>query len=65
MRVLLRVAAALLLAIPVFLALVVFFALSARRTSLSAGSGDSRSLERGASTGAYRFPSDLSTDVSP
>ena len=64
MRVLLRVAAALLLAIPVFLALVVVFSLSARRTSLSAESRGSRSLERGASAGAYRFPSELSTDVS-
>jgi hypothetical protein len=50
MRVLLRVAAALLLAIPLFLVLVVVFALEGRRrASLPLDSGISRSLESGAS----------------
>jgi hypothetical protein len=64
MRVLLRVAAALLLAIPVFLALVIVFAVTARRVSLPAESPDSRSLERGASDGAYRLANQLMVEVS-
>jgi hypothetical protein len=49
MRVLLRVAAALLLALPLFLVVVMVFALAGRRrASLSLESATSRSLERGA-----------------
>jgi len=59
MRVLLRVAAALLLATPVFVALVIFFALTARRSSLSGESRDSRPLEREASVGDYHRTSQL------
>lgn len=52
MRVLLHIAAALLLAIPVFLVVAVVFALAGRRrASLPLGSGTSRSLEGGASVG--------------
>jgi hypothetical protein len=52
MRVLLRVAAALLIAVPLLVGLVIVFALAGRRgTSLPLESGVSRSLERGASVG--------------
>jgi hypothetical protein len=52
MRILLRVAAALLIAIPLFLVLVMVFALAGRRrASLPLESGTSPSLERGASAG--------------
>ena len=52
MRVLLRVAAALLIAVPLLVVLVIVFALAGRRgTSLPLESGVSRSLERGASVG--------------
>jgi hypothetical protein len=53
MRVLLRVAAALLLAIPLFLVLVMVFALAGgRRASLPLESEISRSSERGATVRA-------------
>jgi hypothetical protein len=52
MRVLIRVAAALLIAIPLFLVLVTVFALAGkRRASLPLEGGISRSLERGATVG--------------
>jgi hypothetical protein len=52
MRVLLRVAAALLIAVPLLVVLVMVFALAGRRrASLPLESGISRSLERGASVG--------------
>jgi hypothetical protein len=64
MRVLLRVAAALLLVVPLFLALVIVFALMARRNPLATESRNSRSLERGASVGAYRRASELMAELS-
>jgi hypothetical protein len=64
MRILLRVAAALLLAVPVFAALVIFFLLSARRISLPAGSRDSRSLERAARVGSGRRARRSAAEVS-
>ena len=64
MRALLRVAATLLLAIPVFLVVLIMFALTARRTSHPGESRDSRSLERGASRGAQRRASMLTAEVS-
>jgi hypothetical protein len=52
MRVLLRVAAALLIAVPLLVALVMVFALAGRRrASPPLESGISRSLERGAAVG--------------
>jgi hypothetical protein len=52
MRVLIRVAVALLIAIPVCLVLVIVFALTAKRAaSLCYESGDSGSLERRAAAG--------------
>jgi hypothetical protein len=52
MRVLLRVAAALLLALPLFLVVVMVFGLAGRRrASLPLESATSRSLERGAMVG--------------
>jgi hypothetical protein len=53
MRVLLRVAAALLIAIPVLITLVILFALAGRRGAApSLESERSRSLERGVSGGS-------------
>lgn len=50
MRVLLRLAAALLIAVPLLVVLVMVFALAGRRRApLPLESGTSRSLERGAS----------------
>ena len=55
MRVLFRVAATLLIAVPLFVVLVIMFALAAtRRASLSLEGGTSRSLERGAPGGSSR-----------
>lgn len=52
MSVLLRIAAALLLAIPLLLVLVMIFALAGRRrASLPGGSGTSLSVQRGTSPG--------------
>jgi hypothetical protein len=53
MRVLFRVAATLLIAIPLFVVLVIIFALTPKqRASLSLEGGTSRSLERGATGGS-------------
>jgi hypothetical protein len=49
MRVLLRLAAALLIAVPLLVVLVMVFALAGRRRACPLKSGTSRSLERGAS----------------
>jgi len=52
MRLLLRVAAALLIVVPILVVLVMVFALAGRRrASPHLESGTSRSLERGASVG--------------
>jgi hypothetical protein len=51
MRVLLRLAAALLIAVPLLVVLVMVFALAGRRRASPLESGTSRSLERGASVG--------------
>ena len=65
MRVLLRVAAALLIAIPLLLVLVIVFALAGRRrASLPLESGISRSLERGASVGPSLRASEVVVEVS-
>jgi hypothetical protein len=54
MRVLFRVAAALLIAIPLFLVLATVFALAGRRrASLPLEGGTSRSFERGATVGSF------------
>jgi hypothetical protein len=53
MRVLFRVAATLVIAIPVLLALMIVFALEARRgTAAPPETGASRSLQRGTSLGS-------------
>ena len=66
MRVLLRVAAALLFAVPLLVVLAIVFAVAGRRgTSLPVGSGISRSLERGASVGPSLRPSEVVVGVSP
>jgi hypothetical protein len=65
MRVLLRVAAALLIAIPVFLTLVILFALAARRSAApSLESERSRSLEKGVSGGLPVAASGIVAQVS-
>jgi hypothetical protein len=65
LRVLFRVAVALLFAIPVLLVLVTVFAFEARRgASLSRESGASCSLERGAAVGASLRLSEALTQVS-
>jgi hypothetical protein len=65
MRVLLRVAAALLLAIPLFLVVVTVFALAGRRrASLPLESGTSRSLERGASVAQSPRASEVLVELS-
>jgi hypothetical protein len=65
MRVLLRVAAALLLAIPLFLVVVMVFALAGRRrASLPLESGTSRSLESGASVGPSLRASEMPVELS-
>jgi hypothetical protein len=65
MHVLLRVAAALLIAIPLFLVLVIVFALAGRRgASLPLESGISRSLERGATVGPSIRASQLLVELS-
>jgi hypothetical protein len=65
MRVLLRVAAALLIAVPLLVGLVIVFALAGRRgTSLPLESGVSRSLERGASVGPSLRASEVVVRIS-
>ena len=65
MRVLLRVAAALLLAIPLLLVVVTVFALAGRRrASLPLESETSRSLERGASVGPSPRASEVLVELS-
>ena len=65
MRVLLRVAAALLIAVPLLVGLVIVFALAGRRgTSLPLESGISRSLERGASAGPSLGASEVVVGIS-
>jgi len=65
MRVLLRVAAALLTAIPLFLVVVIVFALAGRRrASLPVEGGISRSLERGATIGPSLRASEVVAEVS-
>ena len=62
MRVLFRIAAALLIAIPLLVGLVIVFALAGKRdASLPVGSGISSPLERGATVG----PSLPTTEVFP
>jgi len=65
MRVLFRVAATLLIAVPLLVVLVVIFAFAAkRRASLSLEGGTSRSLERGASGGSSRRATGAVVEVS-
>jgi hypothetical protein len=68
MRVLFRVAATLLIAVPLFVALVIMFMVTAlapdRRGSLSPESGTSRSLERGATGGSSRRATGAVAEVS-
>jgi hypothetical protein len=65
MRVLFRVAATLLIAVPLFVILVIMFALAAtRRASLSLEGGTSHSLERGASGGYPRRATGAVVEVS-
>jgi hypothetical protein len=65
MRVLFRVATTLLIAVPLFVVLVIMFALAAkRRASLSVESGTSRSLERGATGGSSRRTTGAVVEVS-
>jgi hypothetical protein len=65
MRVLFRVAAALLIAIPLLLVVVIVFALAGRRgASLPLESGISRSLERGATVGPALRASAVVVEVS-
>jgi hypothetical protein len=63
MRVLLRVAAALLIAIPALITLVIFFALAGRRGAAPSLQSE-RSLERGASGGSPFTPSGIVAQVS-
>ena len=65
MRVLFRLAVALVIAIPLFLGLVIVFALAGRRrASLPLESGTSHSLERGARVGPSLRPSKVLVEVS-
>jgi hypothetical protein len=65
MRVLFRVAATLLVAVPLLVVLMVIFALAAkRRASLSLEGGTSRSLERGAPGGSSRRATGAVVEVS-
>jgi hypothetical protein len=65
MRVLFRVAAALLIAVPLFAVLVIVFVLAGRRgASLPLESGISRSFERGASVGPSRRASEMVVELS-
>jgi len=65
MRALFRVAAALLIAIPILLVLVTVFALAGRRRdSLPLESGMSRSLERGVPVASSLDASELAAEVS-
>ena len=65
MRVLFRVAATLLIAVPLLVVLVVIFALAAkRRASLSLEVGTSRSLERGAPGGSSHRANGAVVEVS-
>ena len=65
MRVLLRVAAALLIAIPLLLVVVTVFALAGRRrASVPLESGISRSFERGATAGPARRAREVVVEVS-
>jgi hypothetical protein len=65
MRVLFRVAATLLIAVPLLVVLVVIFALAAkRRASLSLEGETSRSLERGAPGGSSRGATGAVVEVS-
>ena len=66
MRVLFRVAAALLIAVPLFVVLVIVFVLAGRRgAALPLESGISRSLERGASAGPSLRASEVAVELSP
>jgi hypothetical protein len=65
MRVLLRVATALLIAVPILVVLLIVFALAAsRRASLPLESGISRSLERGASVRPSLHASEVLLELS-
>jgi hypothetical protein len=65
MRVLFRVTATLLIAVPLFVVLAIIFALGAkRRASLSLEGGTSHSLERGATGGASRRATGAVVEVS-
>jgi len=65
MRVLVRVAATLLIAIPLIVALLIMFALaSKRRGAVSSESGTSRSLGGGATPGSYRRATGAALEVS-
>jgi hypothetical protein len=65
MRVLFRVVATLLIAVPLFVVLVVIFALAAtRRASLSLEGGTSRSLEREVPGGYSRRATGAVVEVS-
>jgi hypothetical protein len=66
MRVLFRVAASLLIAVPLLLVLVIVFVLAGRRgASLPLESGISRPLERGASLAPSLRASDAVAELSP
>jgi hypothetical protein len=66
MRVLFRVATALLIAVPLFVVLVIVFVLAGRRgASLPLESGLSHSLEGGASVGPSLRARGVRTELSP
>jgi hypothetical protein len=65
MRILFRVAATLLIAVPLFVVLVIIFVLAPkRRASLSLEGGTCRSLERGATGGPARRAAGAVVEVS-
>jgi len=64
MRVLFRVAATLLIAVPLFVVLVILALAPKGRASLSLEGGTSRSLERGATGGSSRRATGAVVEVS-
>jgi len=64
MRVLFRVAATLLIAVPLFVVLVILALAPKRRASLSREGGTSHSLERGATGGSSRRATGAVVEVS-
>ena len=64
MRVLFRVAATLVIAIPLIVVLVIIYAWPPKRRSLSPKSGTSHSLERGATVGPPRRATGALVEVS-